>query len=741
MSQVKNKFLAQMATNTLKGNNTGSTHNPIDLTVAQVNAILPVFTSSLNGLAPSSGGGSSNFLRADGTWAAPAGTGGYWTASGANIYNNNAGFVGFYTTVTGDVTSPWAPISLGVTTTFSQPAISMGDPTAYRLDIGYANSYNEGWLQAYEASTSAYGPIALSPLGGGVGIGLGTASPSALLEVGGTSLFDGTLTMSGSNAIVGNLINMNGANTFNGFINIGQTQNAFTPAITAGQNNYELDYGFNYGHNLGFLQAYNGVGVGSVLALNPLGGNVGIGLGTTAPSALFEVNGTSQFDGILTMSGNNAIVGNQINLNSPTSNVAPLTFGVTTTYSIPSISMGQAASYERGDIGYANSYDMLWLQSYGASSVTYKGIALNPLGGGVTIGNGTSQPTGTLDVNGITNLRGALNMNANPINVENILLAGLSTTPTVSYAPITIGVNSNYTQPQIWMGNANEYALAMGYANSYNAGWLQAYNSSTSVYDPLQLEPLGGGVGINLGTTAPATPLDVGGAATIRGALDMNTHQIHNVVDPTSAQDAATKNYVDTSLLHGLTTDGVIYATGAGTVTSTAAGTNGYPLVANTSAAPTFQVLPIVGGGTNNTSLPVTAGGVIYTDGTRLQNSGAGTAGQILQSNGSSAPTFVSPIVSAISSTAIDWSLVGFINGLYTKTLGANITLTFSNAVAGQTIVIRLTNTASNYTVTWPTIRWSGGTAPTMSPGAVSDIYTIIYDGTNYYGAAVQNMS
>lgn len=74
MSQIKNRFLAQMPTLTIKGNNTGSTANPLDLTVAQVNAILPVFTSALNGLAPISGGGTTNFLRADGTWAAPPGT-------------------------------------------------------------------------------------------------------------------------------------------------------------------------------------------------------------------------------------------------------------------------------------------------------------------------------------------------------------------------------------------------------------------------------------------------------------------------------------------------------------------------------------------------------------------------------------------------------------------------------------------------------------------------------------------
>lgn len=70
---VANAKLGTMASLTLKGNNTGGAATPSDLTVAQVNAILPVVTSGLNGLAPASGGGTSNFLRADGTWAAPAG--------------------------------------------------------------------------------------------------------------------------------------------------------------------------------------------------------------------------------------------------------------------------------------------------------------------------------------------------------------------------------------------------------------------------------------------------------------------------------------------------------------------------------------------------------------------------------------------------------------------------------------------------------------------------------------------
>jgi hypothetical protein len=42
------------------------------LDAAAQTALLDVFTSALDGLAPASGGGTANFLRADGTWAEPA---------------------------------------------------------------------------------------------------------------------------------------------------------------------------------------------------------------------------------------------------------------------------------------------------------------------------------------------------------------------------------------------------------------------------------------------------------------------------------------------------------------------------------------------------------------------------------------------------------------------------------------------------------------------------------------------
>lgn len=47
MSQVSNKFLKEMPTLTLKGNNTGGTANPLDLTVSQVQSMLSIPVANL----------------------------------------------------------------------------------------------------------------------------------------------------------------------------------------------------------------------------------------------------------------------------------------------------------------------------------------------------------------------------------------------------------------------------------------------------------------------------------------------------------------------------------------------------------------------------------------------------------------------------------------------------------------------------------------------------------------------
>lgn len=61
--------------------------------VAAQTALLNNFTSSLKGLAPPSGGGTANYLRADGTWAAPPGSGGVTDGDKGDITTSSGGTV------------------------------------------------------------------------------------------------------------------------------------------------------------------------------------------------------------------------------------------------------------------------------------------------------------------------------------------------------------------------------------------------------------------------------------------------------------------------------------------------------------------------------------------------------------------------------------------------------------------------------------------------------------------------
>ena len=82
--------------------------------------------------------------------------------------------------------------------------------------------------------------------------------------------------------------------------------------------------------------------------------------------------------------------------------------------------------------------------------------------------------------------------------------------------------------------------------------------------------------------------------------------------------------------------------------------------------------------------------------------------------------------------TNVEWSS-GTIHAI---TLTANKTLTFTGAVAQQsiTLIIRQDATGSRI-ITWPTMRWPAATAPTLTTTANKvDIISVYYDGSDYFG-------
>ena len=90
---ITNTKLNTMPTMTIKGNNKVTTQTPVNLTTTQTTAMLNVFTSTLKGLVPLSGGGTTNFLRADGTFAEPPGGAGIADGDKGDITVTSSGAV------------------------------------------------------------------------------------------------------------------------------------------------------------------------------------------------------------------------------------------------------------------------------------------------------------------------------------------------------------------------------------------------------------------------------------------------------------------------------------------------------------------------------------------------------------------------------------------------------------------------------------------------------------------------
>ena len=106
---VSNLKLANIPANSFKGNNTSIAAVPLDLTASQATAMLNIFSPTLKGLTPLSGGGTSNFLRADGIWATPPSSSGSVSIVSIEDANGLGGIV------TNPSTTPSIALSTNVT--------------------------------------------------------------------------------------------------------------------------------------------------------------------------------------------------------------------------------------------------------------------------------------------------------------------------------------------------------------------------------------------------------------------------------------------------------------------------------------------------------------------------------------------------------------------------------------------------------------------------------------------------
>lgn len=90
----------------------------------------------------------------------------------------------------------------------------------------------------------------------------------------------------------------------------------------------------------------------------------------------------------------------------------------------------------------------------------------------------------------------------------------------------------------------------------------------------------------------------------------------------------------------------------------------------------------------------------------------------------------------------VDGSTVTFdmsASNIHNVTLGGNRTLAVSNVATGQAFVIILKQGSGGQTVTWfSNIKWVSATVPTLTTTSARwDIFSFIYDGTNYFGSII----
>jgi hypothetical protein len=120
--------------------------------------------------------------------------------------------------------------------------------------------------------------------------------------------------------------------------------------------------------------------------------------------------------------------------------------------------------------------------------------------------------------------------------------------------------------------------------------------------------------------------------------------------------------------------------------------------------------------------------------------SGANVLGTSPTINNPTVTNYVESVV-AIGNSGTTQTLALTNGTVQTVTMTGNCTFTMPTATAGKSfILIAVQDATGSRTATFTSVKWAGGTAPTLTTTATTgrDILTFVADGTNWYGTYAQ---
>jgi len=439
------------------------------------------------------------------------------SAIGANIRFLNTGN---YTFENGNVgigtTSP--STKLEVVSGANEEGISIVDSSS---NVKYKVRQFTGYAYSSFYNTSNTEQVRINSNGtswfNGGNVGIGTTSPLAKTHISAS----GNLAIPALDAALGTATSLAIGN------------NGGTVVLAAGVSNT----------NVSWLQGRQGTGTGNAfnIALNPLGGNIGIG--TTSPQGTLSIK-PSQFRELDFIESNSQMT---IRSTAPDTSYNLRALGIESSDIVfRTGSTSGTTSTQRmvinssGNVGIGTTAPNDKLHIFGTTA------AVKIEGNGVTSANlkFKTNDTDRWNVNvpsGSTDLRFTTG-SSDTLTLKSTGNVGVGTTS--PYSKLTIIPSSNPTTPteanQLSIGESSSnsgYNLRVGYFLEGGAykGSIQSISGNTP--NTLVLNGDGGNVGI--GTTSPSSKLEVNGTATVNGQLNINGDATSSIRIGTGGTNAA----------------------------------------------------------------------------------------------------------------------------------------------------------------------------------------------------------